>query len=78
MMQTSVNIKPITRELQTLTSGQPVSDGDGVKMTRIIGTPELNMLDPFLLLDAFETDQAQDQTVPSFSDHRYRLYTPEL
>ena len=71
MMQTSVNIKPITRELQTLTSGQLVSDGDGVKMTRIIGTPELNMLDPFLLLDAFETDQAQDY-IGGFPDHPHR------
>ena len=71
MMQTSVNIKPITRELRTLTSGQPVSDGDGVKMTRIIGTPELNMLDPFLLLDVFETDQEQDY-INGFPDHPHR------
>lgn len=67
-MQTSVNIEPITRELRTLTSGKPVSDGDGVKMTRIIGTPELNMLDPFLLLDVFETDQVQDY-IGGFPDH---------
>ncbi len=71
MMQTSVNIKPITRELRTLTSGQPVSDGDGVKMTRIIGTPELNMLDPFLLLDVFETDQEQDY-INGFPSHPHR------
>lgn len=71
MMQTSVNIKPITRELRTLTSGQPVSDGNGVKMTRIIGTPELNMLDPFLLLDVFETEQAQDY-INGFPDHPHR------
>jgi quercetin 2,3-dioxygenase len=70
-MPTSVNLQPITRELQTVTSGQPVSDGDDVKMTRIIGTPELNMLDPFLLLDAFETDQAQDY-IGGFPDHPHR------
>jgi len=29
-------------------------------MTRIIGTPQLNMLDPFLLLDAFGSDQLLD------------------
>ncbi len=70
-MQTSANMEPITRALQTLTSGQPVSDGDGVKMTRIIGTPELNMLDPFLLLDTFESDQAQDY-IGGFPDHPHR------
>jgi quercetin 2,3-dioxygenase len=60
-----------TRELQALTSGLPVSDGDGVKMTRIIGTPELNMLDPFLLLDAFESNQAQNY-IGGFPDHPHR------
>ena len=48
------------RELVEATAGQPATDGDGVRMTRIIGTQELNMLDPFLLLDAFESDQPQD------------------
>jgi len=33
------------RGLQSLSSGIPTTDGDGVKMTRLIGTPELNMLD---------------------------------
>jgi redox-sensitive bicupin YhaK (pirin superfamily) len=59
------------RELQTLTSGLPATDGAGVKMTRVIGTPELNMLDPFLLLDAFETDQAEDY-IGGFPDHPHR------
>ncbi len=70
-MRTSINVRSITRELQTLASGQPVSDGDGVKMTRIIGTPELNMLDPFLLLDVFESNQAQDY-IGGFPDHPHR------
>ena len=59
------------RELQSLSSGIPATDGDGVKMTRVIGTPELNMLDPFLLLDAFETDQANDY-IGGFPDHPHR------
>jgi len=59
------------RELRTLTSGIPTSDGDGVKMTRIIGTPELNMLDPFLLFDAFESEQANDY-IGGFPDHPHR------
>jgi len=64
-------MKPITRELQTLPSGTPTTDGDGVKMTRIIGTPNLNMLDPFLLFDVFESDQAQDY-IGGFPDHPHR------
>ena len=59
------------RELQTSTSGIPATDGDGVKMTRLIGTPELNMLDPFLLLDAFESDQPEDY-IGGFPSHPHR------
>ena len=59
------------RELQTKLAGLPAMDGDGVKLTRIIGSPELNMLDPFLLLDAFESDQAHDY-IGGFPDHPHR------
>lgn len=59
------------RELQTSISGIPTTDGDGVKMTRVIGSPELNMLDPFLLFDAFESDQA-DNYIGGFPDHPHR------
>ena len=48
------------RELDQQTPGFPASDGDGVRLTRIIGSPELNMVDPFLLLDSFESDQPND------------------
>jgi redox-sensitive bicupin YhaK (pirin superfamily) len=53
------------------TNPQPASDGDGVRMTRIIGTPELNMLDPFLLLDAFGSDSPQDY-IGGFPSHPHR------
>jgi len=59
------------RELVAATAGQPATDGDGVRMTRIIGTQELNMLDPFLLLDAFESDQPQDY-IGGFPSHPHR------
>ena len=60
-----------SRELQFSTPGMPASDGDGVKMTRIIGTPQLNMLDPFLLLDAFGSDKPLDY-IGGFPDHPHR------
>lgn len=59
------------RELQTVTSGISATDGDGVRMTRVIGSPGLNMLDPFLLLDAFESDQVVDY-IGGFPDHPHR------
>ena len=60
-----------SRELITTTGGQATTDGDGVRMTRIIGTQELNILDPFLLLDAFESDQPQDY-IGGFPSHPHR------
>jgi len=60
-----------SRELQLSTPGMPASDGDGVKMTRIIGTPQLNMLDPFLLLDAFGSDKPLDY-IGGFPNHPHR------
>ena len=73
---TGADMNPTTehrniRELVTTTPGMPATDGDGVKMTRIIGSQELNMLDPFLLLDAFESDQPQDY-IGGFPSHPHR------
>jgi hypothetical protein len=58
------------RVLRTL-RGRPASDGAGVKLTRVIGSPELDMLDPFLLLDEFGTDRAEDY-LAGFPDHPHR------
>ncbi|WNC73556.1 pirin family protein [Thalassotalea psychrophila] len=60
-----------TKELQYSTPGIPASDGAGVNMTRIIGSPELNMLDPFLLLDAFGSDKPNDY-LAGFPEHPHR------
>ena len=51
--------------------GIPVSDGDGVRLTRIIGSPELEMLDPFLLLDSFVSDNPDDY-IGGFPEHPHR------
>lgn len=59
------------REIVATTPGIPTTDGAGVKMTRVIGTPELNTLDPFLLLDAFESDQPGDY-IGGFPSHPHR------
>ena len=51
--------------------GMPASDGAGVKLTRVIGGPQLPDLDPFLLLDEFGTDRAEDY-IAGFPDHPHR------
>ncbi|HYL17683.1 MAG TPA: pirin family protein [Burkholderiales bacterium] len=49
----------------------PASDGDGVKLNRIIGRPGLSELDPFLLLDEFRSDDAADY-IGGFPNHPHR------
>ncbi|MEA9794242.1 hypothetical protein GGR75_000805 [Xanthomonas campestris] len=51
--------------------GMPTSDGAGVKLTRVIGTPQLPALDPFLMLDEFGTEQAEDY-IAGFPSHPHR------
>ena len=59
------------RELLTLNSGQLVTDGAGVKINRFIGNQQLNLLDPFLLFDAFESDKPSDY-IGGFPSHPHR------
>ncbi|GHE97650.1 pirin family protein [Thalassotalea profundi] len=61
----------ITRELIAITKGMAASDGAGVKLTRLIGSPDLNLLDPFLLLDSFESSSADDY-LAGFPPHPHR------
>ena len=51
--------------------GRAASDGAGVRLTRVIGGPDLPDLDPFLLLDEFGTDRAEDY-IGGFPDHPHR------
>jgi redox-sensitive bicupin YhaK (pirin superfamily) len=51
--------------------GQATSDGAGVKMTRVMGTPRLDNFDPFLLLDEFRSDDPNDY-IAGFPDHPHR------
>jgi len=53
------------------TSAQAASDGDGVQLKRVIGTQQLNYLDPFLLLDEFGSDKPLDY-IGGFPDHPHR------
>src|SRR5205814_3021654 len=59
------------REVERLIAGQPTSDGAGVKLTRVLTQPLQRRLDPFLMLDAFGTDDPQDY-IGGFPDHPHR------
>ncbi len=60
----------LARVLRTI-GGMPTSDGAGVRLTRVIGTPALPDLDPFLMLDEFGTDRAEDY-IAGFPEHPHR------
>lgn len=60
-----------TRRVGRTIRGQPASDGAGVKLTRVIGQRDLDMLDPFLLLDEFRSDSAADY-IGGFPNHPHR------
>ena len=57
--------------VQRTIRGMPTSDGAGVRLTRVIGGPDLPDLDPFLLLDEFGTDKAEDY-LAGFPSHPHR------
>lgn len=63
----------ITRPRAIVSAGRgvPTSDGAGVRMTRIISSPEIGVIDPFLMLDEFRSDQPQDY-LAGFPDHPHR------
>ncbi len=60
-----------TRKLHKLITGMPATDGAGVKLVRVIGQPALQELDPFLLLDAFRSDNPDDY-IAGFPSHPHR------
>ncbi len=59
------------REAQKVITAIPTSDGAGVKLRRSLGGPELGMLDPFLMLDEFSSDDPNDY-IAGFPDHPHR------
>ena len=68
---TSAAKKTITRTIQQIIKGVQTSDGAGVNLTRIIANPGLDMLDPFLLLDEFDSNDPDDY-IAGFPPHPHR------
>ena len=59
------------RRVERLVVGQPTSDGAGVRLTRVLTQNLQRRLDPFLMLDAFGSDEAADY-IAGFPDHPHR------
>ncbi len=72
MTNTNATLDRVTvRSVQRILTGQPTSDGAGVKLTRVVGTHALPDLDPFLMLDEFRSDDPKAY-LAGFPDHPHR------
>ena len=60
-----------TRTVQRLIRSIPASDGAGVKLRRSLGQSNFARLDPFLMLDEFSSDNADDY-IAGFPAHPHR------
>ena len=57
--------------IKQIVQGIPTSDGAGVKLKRVLGQAMLKRLDPFLMLDEFGSEDAQDY-IAGFPAHPHR------
>ena len=60
-----------SRSVEQLVQGIATSDGAGVKLTRVLTGKLQRRLDPFLMLDAFGSDNPDDY-IAGFPDHPHR------
>ena len=69
-MRTSVNILQ-SRHIEQQVAGKETSDGAGVRLTRVLTQDLQHRLDPFLMLDAFGSEDPEDY-IAGFPDHPHR------
>ena len=60
-----------SRSVEQLVVGKETSDGAGVKLTRVLTGSLQHRLDPYLMLDAFGSDDPDDY-IAGFPDHPHR------
>ncbi len=70
-MDTVIASVTTPRAVERLVQGQATSDGAGVKLVRVLTHDLQRRLDPFLMLDAFGTDNPGDY-IGGFPDHPHR------
>ena len=61
----------LLRTIEEVIPAQSASDGDGVKLKRVFGGPNLARFDPFLMLDEFVSDEPSDY-IGGFPAHPHR------
>ncbi|WP_153112007.1 pirin family protein [Propionivibrio limicola] len=61
----------LSRTVEQIVAGKATTDGAGVKLTRVLTQPLQRRLDPFLMLDAFGSDNPGDY-IAGFPDHPHR------
>jgi redox-sensitive bicupin YhaK (pirin superfamily) len=73
MTTVSASIETVRRPrtVERVIQGQSVMDGAGVKINRVLTQPLQRRLDPFLMLDNFGSDSANDY-IAGFPDHPHR------
>jgi len=59
------------RPVERLVAGKETADGAGVRLTRVLTQDLQRRLDPFLMLDAFGSDDPDDY-IAGFPDHPHR------
>jgi redox-sensitive bicupin YhaK (pirin superfamily) len=62
---------PTRRAVKAMVRGQATSDGAGVSLVRMFPSAQLEMLDPFLMLDAFSSNDPDDY-IAGFPPHPHR------
>jgi redox-sensitive bicupin YhaK (pirin superfamily) len=67
----SISTRTRARPVTAATHGEATSDGAGVKLIRLIGSRAQAPIDPFLMLDFFGSDKADDY-IAGFPDHPHR------
>ena len=70
-MDTATATVTTPRAVERLVQGQATSDGAGVRLVRLLTQDLQRRLDPFLMLDAFGTDNPGDY-IGGFPDHPHR------
>ena len=66
-----MNTVTTPRRVERLVTGQPTTDGAGVKLTRVLTQDLQRRLDPFLMLDNFASDDPKDYGA-GFPNHPHR------
>jgi len=59
------------RKIKKIVQGHATQDGAGVKLTRVIGARDVKDVDPFLMLDAFDSIDPKDY-IAGFPFHPHR------